>query len=346
VLSDGRVAYYLAGNDHNLDDEGLEQILPDGSPDGNFASGGLYATPNFVANVIAVDSQGRVIMGGDDDHNAVLIRLDTSGHRDATFGTGAGDLAGMVKDSGGNTVTGLTILPGDEVAYAREDGDFSAPTICRLAADGTPVSGFGTQGCWKSSSTNVYIYGLGSDSSGKIYAGGQWNDPNDAPWAAQIAADGSTAQEVAYPHGSGGTFYPSSAVRAGGDVAVVGYQGTSTGSVGAIAMVGPTGADAGFHQGYAQLDLGNLTEFRAAAQQSDGKIVVVGLAEATQGSAAHGVVLRYKTDGTLDPGFGSGGVLTLTDSESLNAVAIDGAGRILVGGLTNDYNAYLARIWP
>jgi uncharacterized delta-60 repeat protein len=74
---------------------------------------------------------------------------------------------------------------------------------------------------------------------------------------------------------------------------------------------------------------GSGEEAHAVAVQGDGKIVAVG---ASNGDFA---VARYNPDGTLDTGFGTGGIVT-TDFEGgddvAHAVAVQGDGRIVVTG--------------
>jgi uncharacterized delta-60 repeat protein len=73
----------------------------------------------------------------------------------------------------------------------------------------------------------------------------------------------------------------------------------------------------------------------AAAQQADGKIVMVGEAGLSN-TAAFGAALlaRYSPGGILDPSFGNGGIVTpfAGYSASSAAVAIQGDGRIIVAG--------------
>src|SRR5947209_1705845 len=80
--------------------------------------------------------------------------------------------------------------------------------------------------------------------------------------------------------------------------------------------------------------------------QSDGKIVAVGQAQVVQGkngsTDAVFAVARYNTNGSLDPTFGSGGIVltnvaaasnSSTGGEVAFAVAIDGNGKIDVAGI-------------
>ncbi|MFM7144524.1 MAG: hypothetical protein ACKO2K_21685, partial [Alphaproteobacteria bacterium] len=70
-----------------------------------------------------------------------------------------------------------------------------------------------------------------------------------------------------------------------------------------------------------------------AIQATDQKIVVAGFRR-TSGNEDF-LVMRFSPDGTLDPTFGSGGVVTTAlgaTDERATAVAVDGSGRIVVAG--------------
>lgn len=66
--------------------------------------------------------------------------------------------------------------------------------------------------------------------------------------------------------------------------------------------------------------------------QPDGKIVAVGAAAAGSGSEV--ALVRYASDGSLDPTFGSGGIVvtTIGNSTSATAVVLQSDGKIVVGG--------------
>ncbi len=72
--------------------------------------------------------------------------------------------------------------------------------------------------------------------------------------------------------------------------------------------------------------------------QSDGKIVVVGTTDtAADGSTSDVAVVRYNTDGTLDAGFGTGGIVT-THVNAVNvamAAALQSDDKIVVVGATS-----------
>lgn len=78
----------------------------------------------------------------------------------------------------------------------------------------------------------------------------------------------------------------------------------------------------------------------AAALQGDGKIVVAGYATLASLDFA---VVRFDTDGTLDPTFGTGGIVTVTvgpGTDVANEVAIQADGKIVVAGYTSNAGVY------
>jgi len=76
----------------------------------------------------------------------------------------------------------------------------------------------------------------------------------------------------------------------------------------------------------------------ALAIQADGRIVLQGEADTAQGGSAFGLV-RYQTDGSLDPTFGVGGKVTTAVTDYINqggSVALQGDGRIVVAGMVSE----------
>ncbi|HJZ23303.1 MAG TPA: hypothetical protein VJ201_02510, partial [Candidatus Babeliales bacterium] len=129
----------------------------------------------------------------------------------------------------------------------------------------------------------------------------------------------------------------------------------------ALARYTPTGIlDSGFGSGGLVItDFGSFTDIgQSIAIQPDGKIVVAGYTTAIPNlnnfaiDPANFALARYTPTGTLDSGFGSGGIV-ITDfgsDDSGNSVAIQSDGKIIVAGSTasgpNLYNFALARYTP
>ena len=127
------------------------------------------------------------------------------------------------------------------------------------------------------------------------------------------------------------------AVQADGKIVCVGSA--STGGLDDNVAVTRFNADGTLDTGFGaaglvETDLGSAWDHgRAVAIQSDGKIVVAAMTLTTSSDIA---VVRYLTNGDLDPSFGTGGMV-ITDisgatSEEPSSIAIQSDGKIVVGG--------------
>jgi uncharacterized delta-60 repeat protein len=90
------------------------------------------------------------------------------------------------------------------------------------------------------------------------------------------------------------------------------------------------------NSGVAIHDKGDADRGFDAALQNDGRIIVAGYSD--NGINRDIVVLRYNTDGSLDTGFGSGGVATYDSGKSDYGIAVtlQNDGRIIVVGRSNN----------
>ncbi len=87
----------------------------------------------------------------------------------------------------------------------------------------------------------------------------------------------------------------------------------------------------------------------AVALQPDGKIVVVGITQASGSESGDFLVVRYNSSGSLDTGFGTGGIVTINQGtyDVFNAVAVQPDGKIVTAGRTTDGDrAVVARFNP
>ena len=117
----------------------------------------------------------------------------------------------------------------------------------------------------------------------------------------------------------------------GPDIAVVRYN--ADGSL-----------DTGFGtDGIVTTDISGKDRGDAVALQSDGKILVGGSSQGLSGSASDFAVVRYNTDGSLDTGFGTGGIVTtdifdasLNLRDEAHAISVQSNGKIVVVGWSND----------
>jgi uncharacterized delta-60 repeat protein len=88
--------------------------------------------------------------------------------------------------------------------------------------------------------------------------------------------------------------------------------------------------------------IGTSVEVNAVALQDDGKIVAAGFAFNAATGASQFALARVNRDGSRDPSFGSGGQVTTgfgSGQDHAHAVAIQGNGKIIVAGGTNEFNS-------
>jgi uncharacterized delta-60 repeat protein len=127
------------------------------------------------------------------------------------------------------------------------------------------------------------------------------------------------------------------AVQPDGKIVAVGYATTGTATGFAVARLRPDGTlDSAFGTGgvtRTPIGLGGVAE--AVALQPDGKVVVAGASYPASGFSRVAVA-RYDANGSLDPSFGSGGVVTTPavgpyDAQA-RALALQRDGKIVVAG--------------
>ncbi|MCB0117288.1 MAG: hypothetical protein KDD84_24480, partial [Caldilineaceae bacterium] len=114
VQSDGKIVIggiSFNGSDFDI---ALVRYNVDGTLDGSFGSGGIVTTPiggnSDWAYSVAIQADGRIVVGGvtgnGSDYDVALLRYDTDGSLDATFGSG-----GIVTtDLGGSDDAGYAML--------------------------------------------------------------------------------------------------------------------------------------------------------------------------------------------------------------------------------------------
>jgi uncharacterized delta-60 repeat protein len=72
----------------------------------------------------------------------------------------------------------------------------------------------------------------------------------------------------------------------------------------------------------------------SVAIQTDGKLVVAGSGGNANNNNGNSALVRYTTNGALDPYFGTGGIVTTTFGTTGNSVAIQTDGKLVVAGVT------------
>jgi len=125
-----------------------------GQLDSTFGTGGIFTT-NFtqydvtIDSAVAIQSDGKIILAGTiplgQGQSAALLRLNTNGTLDSSFGTG-GIVTSNFGITDGDAVTAVAIQPNGQIVAAAV-GDFLAEgSVGRFNSDGTVDTTFGDNG--------------------------------------------------------------------------------------------------------------------------------------------------------------------------------------------------------
>ncbi len=262
---------------------------PDGRLDSTFGGDGRVTT-DFTpdsdwATAVAIQADGKIVaagQSGEDFSGAntmfAVVRYNPDGSRDATFG------------ERGRVTTDFT--PGDDLAQGialQADGKIVVAgfsrggfALARYEADGTPDATFGTNGTVTDPGT----------------AG-----PGDAASDVEILSDGKIL--IAGSNGTGGCESCGSDMSTSFALMRFNVDGT----------IDTTFEDQGLVLTAVSAKDDAVSDL---AVQTDGRIVVAGVSRQRRGGGGDSrfALARYDADGSLDPTFGGGGVITTNFSPS------------------------------
>jgi uncharacterized delta-60 repeat protein len=322
-----------------------------GQLDSTFGVGGIFTTSYTQSDAtmdiaVAIQSDGKIVLGGSTPGGAALARLNTNGTLDSTFGSG-----GIVNNTFGN-ILGVVVavaiqLDGKIVAFAP---GFAGGAVGRFNSDGSVDTTFGSSGFAVSRSLDsgpTTRSALALQSDGKILVTG----------AGLIGRYTSTGQ-IDTTFGSAGlapltnSIATAIALQSDGKILVATGFGSPTelfaspslpfSQASAIARYNTNGSpDTTFGISGQAACVASAADI---AIQSDGKIVVAG-AITSQLQIQGGLLnnrtgfglVRYDSNGRVDTTFGKGGgVITGFGSAfpagSAFALAIQSNGEIVVAG--------------
>lgn len=326
---DGKI---LVGGDftsmNNVVRNRIARLNSNGATDPHFSSPGLNFGANGSVRAVALQSNGRVLIGGffssvNGADRGRIARLNSSGTSDVTFNPGAG------ADSPVHAIVETFVGGVRKILVAGNFTTFDGVPqhgIVRLNENGT--TDFSFSAGLGISSTNGAVYCIAVQSDGKVILGGDFTLFNSvfSPHIVRLNLDGSV--DPTFNSGVGpNASVRSIAVQTDNKIVIGGlFTDVDGASLNHIARLNPNGSlDATFTP-----SVGANDSVYAIALQADGKIVAGG--EFTQASGVtRNRLTRFNPDGTVDPtiNFGTG-----ADS-FVSAVAIEPDGRItLVGGFT------------
>jgi uncharacterized delta-60 repeat protein/uncharacterized repeat protein (TIGR01451 family) len=298
-------------------DFAVARYLPNGTLDTSFNGNGFRTIDvagnghNDAATGVAIDSQGRIVLGGwafngtNDDFAAV--RLTANGTLDTSF-NGTGQVITTIPVGGGEARANALVL--DKLdrpilagfAHLGGDDDFTLVRYTSAGALDTTFNGTGKRTFdVAGNGHDDHANGVALDSQGRIVAGGYAFNGTDNDFAvARFKSDGSI--DTSFNSGTGKVIFNIAADDVGRGVAI----------------------------------------------DSQNRIVLAGYS--FLGGDYDFLVARYTSAGLLDTSFNSSGVIrdnvTSGQNDFGTSVAIDAAGNILVGGYSfvpNDDDFAVAR---
>lgn len=335
----------------------------DGSLDTTFGTGGIVTSgfgSGSIATAVAVQTDGKIVAAGtaasgfiNSGSDFVLARYNDDGSYDTSFGDAGmvvthiseydDEVNAMALQTDGKIVVAGTVANGRQWLFA----------LARYNADGSSDTLFGTAGLVTTdiNGSQDRAYAVAIDAKGRIVAAGYSDDASVYVYGSSFAlvrykADGSLDTGF----GSGGIvtsgFGSNSeakavAIQTNGKIVAAGYAEINGSNDFTVVRYNTDGSNDTTFGRCSDLICASTTDFSggddeatAMSIQTDGRIVVAGYSY--NGNDYDFALVRYKTDGSLDTSFGTGGKIT-TDIDSglddeANAMAIQADGRIVAVG--------------
>ena len=323
-----------------------------GSLDPTFGPGGKVITDiengsYDVGFAVAVQRDGRIIVVGENatSGRGVVVRYKLNGALDSTF-----DGDGKVLTDFAYTLRAVALQPDRKIVVAGEPPsrlgtgwDFA---LLRYKTDGSLDTGFGGDGTVATHfGRDDWPVGVAIQPDGKIVLAG-WTEPSvygpkdvalarynrDGTLDGSFDGDGKVVTDVT---GGGDDDVSAVAVQADGRIVVGGTTRTDIFGRGFLLRYLPNGRLDPAFDGDGRVVVQSPTGYIGdVALQGDGKIVTSGVFS----------VVRFNSNGSVDTGFGDGGLAhaSFQVSASGGAVTIQPNGKIVVGGSVG-YDVALAR---
>jgi len=320
---------------HGVPRQQIARLNGDGSLDTSFdpvaAGGGAQTVSQTKVLCLAVQSDGKVLVGGDFTRfNGVarrgVARLNSDGSLDSSFNPGTG-----IGGTNGVSVTSLVWQADGKVVICGSFSTFDGVPrsgLARLDSDGSLDTGF-DPGTGPSKEIEAMVV----QADGKVVIGGFFSAFNGTACnrLARLNTDGSL--DSSFNIGSGpNDWIRTLALQADGKWLVGGafttFDGLTRRSI--VRLNEDGSVDTGFNPG-AGITFNFIPEILSIAPQADGRVVVGGRFNTYRGVQRLGVA-RINSNGTLDTAFDPGLDAGHWAYEQEVHVAVQTDGKVLVGG--------------
>lgn len=321
----------------------------DGTLDTTFGNSGIYDVDisggHDVPRGCAVQSNGKIIIGGDIEYNgsgnyrATITRITANGNLDTTFADN-----GVWIDNRGmrSFFLRMIALPNDKLLITGRDGDNGRAWVLRLEADGSIDNSFGTAGFVYFDDNGAEKRGIGvlAESSGKAVVAGV---SGSLAWIYRLNSDGTldssfgTGGEETYTL-TGSDVSISSVLKAGTGYVLTGsLTNGTTGKSNILALkinqngtLNATFGTAGISIVTPDESVGILG--LASAISSNGIVYIAGFRDVS--GTTTGSLTAIGPDGLVISEFGTNG-FTVGQASFYESLAIQGDGQVLAGGQIN-----------
>ncbi len=307
------------------------------------------STVDNEANAMAIQKDGKIVLTGYSNTDFTLVRYNTDGTLDPAFGKG-----GIVKTSlrcGDDHTSAVAIQPDGKIVMAGSSNNGSGNdfAVLRYNINGTLDPAFGKAGIVVTSirDGNDNASGVAIQADGKIVVAGSSNNGSNNDFAI-IRYNANGTLDLAFGKGgivltsirSGDDQVTALAIQTDGKIVVAGFSNTDF----ALVRYNSNGTlDAAFGKGGEVITSIQNGEDEASsiAIQTDGKIVVAG--SSNNGLNFDFAIVRYNANGTLDPSFGKGGMVTTfiqDGDDKASSVSIQADGKIVAAGSSNNGSTF------
>jgi uncharacterized delta-60 repeat protein len=307
----------LIAGDCGYDAFGVLRLDASGATDATFGTGGVVTTHLGAgyqfATAMAVQGDGKILvtgymLGAGGNYDLMLVRYNTDGSLDASFGTGGAVIMDVTPGADDHAASIQLLANGRFLVVGDSNFDIA---LLRFNANGQLDTSFGTGGkVFTDFGATEQACATTLLANGKIVVAGSTSGPDYRFAVGQYNADGSLDTGF---NGTGKTtidfggedLATAMKVLADGRIVVVGSTGTGTSADFAIGCLNADGSiDTTFDgDGRQTVNPGDFDMCLGVAEQADGKLVLAGTSATLSNGTRSYELARLTGSGSLDTSF-------------------------------------------